>query len=536
MKLPEHELIWKEYEKALDFNAAIGLNETVRTNENFFIGKQWEGVEANGLPTPVFNFLKRVVLFTVSGLSSGSIKMAAAPMDGETKRSGLIADVVNDEFVRLFESNKIGALIRQFMRNAAVDGDSCLYTYWDPDAVSGHPVSGAIVTEVVENNRVFFGNPNDRRVEKQPYIIISSREPVSDVRKRALRSGQPGCELISPDEDERGIDSAHMTDDKVTVLLKLWRDADTGKIWACESAKTAVIREPFSTGLSLYPVTWLNWDYIQDCYHGQAMITGLIPNQIFINKLFAMSMISLMTTAYPKVLYDKTRIARWDNRVGAAIPIAGGDVHSVARIMDPAAISPQIAQFIDLSVGYTQTFLGATSAALGDVRPDNTSAIIALQKASALPNELIQQNLYQCIEDLGRVYLDFMGEYYGTREVYTHHAEAGEGAWREFDFRSLRDARLSLRLDVGASSYWSEIASIQTLDNLMISGKLDLVDYLERIPNGYIAKKQELLDKLRDREKPQADPGATGQTGPLQIESLFPPRAGNPLTQLNQAE
>ena len=173
MKLPEHELIWKEYEKALDFNAAIGLNETVRTNENFFIGKQWEGVEANGLPTPVFNFLKRVVLFTVSGLSSGSIKMAAAPMDGETKRSGLIADVVNDEFVRLFESNKIGALIRQFMRNATVDGDGCLYTYWDPDAVSGHPVSGAIVTEVVENNRVFFGNPNDRRVEKQCHASSS---------------------------------------------------------------------------------------------------------------------------------------------------------------------------------------------------------------------------------------------------------------------------------------------------------------------------------------------------------------------------
>ena len=38
----------------------IDLYENVQTNENFFIGKQWEGVRSNGLPTPVFNFLKRV--------------------------------------------------------------------------------------------------------------------------------------------------------------------------------------------------------------------------------------------------------------------------------------------------------------------------------------------------------------------------------------------------------------------------------------------------------------------------------------------
>ena len=79
----------------------------------------------------------------------------------------------------------------------------------------------------------------------------------------------------------------------------------------------------------------------------------LIPNQIFINKLFAMSMISLMTTAYPKIVYDKTRVPKWDNRVGAAIGINGGDVNSVAKIIDPAQISPQIAQFIQLAIDYT---------------------------------------------------------------------------------------------------------------------------------------------------------------------------------------
>lgn len=65
---------------------------------------------------------------------------------------------------------------------------------------------------------------------------------------------------------------------------------------------------------------------------------------------------------------------------------------------------------------------------------------------------------------------------------------------RPFDFSVLKEIPMSIQLDVGASSYWSEIASQQTLDNLLVQNKIDLVDYLERIPNGYITKKQELLE------------------------------------------
>lgn len=133
-------------------------------------------------------------------------------------------------------------------------------------------------------------------------------------------------------------------------------------------------------------------------------------------KLFAMSMISLMTLAYPKVVYDRTKVSKWSSRVGAAIGV-NGNVDGVAKIIDPASISPQIAQFIDLAVGYTQKFLGASDVALGDTRPDNTSAIIALQRAAATPMELTKQALLQSIEDLGRIFMDFMGAYYGERFV-----------------------------------------------------------------------------------------------------------------------
>ena len=36
--MPDCESVWKEYTKGLGFKAALGLNDTVQTNEDFFIG------------------------------------------------------------------------------------------------------------------------------------------------------------------------------------------------------------------------------------------------------------------------------------------------------------------------------------------------------------------------------------------------------------------------------------------------------------------------------------------------------------------
>lgn len=527
--------VWYQYELGRQFNNQQDLEDKVRTNENFFIGRQWEGVESNGLPTPVFNFLKRVVLFIVAGITSDNLKLNASPLGSApvdlTKKQ--LIDTVNKEFESLFELNKIVNLLRVYMRNAAVDGDGCTYSYWNPDIETGQTAKGAICTEIIENTRIFFGNPNDRRVQKQPYIIIQSREISEMLEHRAYVDGDIEEDIhITPDNDDINQDSRNYTDDKTTVLLKMWRDCDTGTIWAVECTRDRIIREPWDMGIKLYPVTWLNWDYCQDNYHGQAMISGLIPNQIFVNKLYAMSMISLMTTAYPKIVYDKNRIHKWDNRVGAAIPVVGGNVADVAKIIDPAQISPQIAQFIQMAIDHTQTFQGATNVALGDTRPDNTSAIIALQRAASTPSEITKQNLYETVEDLGRIYIEFMGENYGKREVEVVIPDEmaplasfigkapGQSIPAKIDFGQLKKIRLSTKLDVGASSYWSEIAAMQTLDNLLMQNKIDLIDYLERVPNGYITKREELIAKFTKLQQaamqmqPGAGPGAPGAGGP----------------------
>ena len=529
----------KEYEAGLSFNNGIDLYDCVQTNENFFIGKQWEGVKSNGLPTPVFNFLKRVVLFSVANVSTDNLKLHAKRMPSSGQMPAymaeLLADILNDQFASIFEFNKMGSCIREFCRNAAVDADGCAYTYWDPDVDTGQPGKGAIRTEVLLNTQVMFGNPNSRDVQSQPYILIERRMLVKDARKRAKANGKD-TELITADDKEGG--DPHLDQlggDKVTVLLRLWRDDKSGTIHGYECTKNAEIRKEWDLGIKLYPITWMNWDYVQDCYHGQAMITGLIPNQIFVNKLFAMSMISLMTLAYPKVVFDKTKVAKWSNRVGAAIAV-NGNVDGVAKIIDPASISPQISQFIDIAISYTQKFLGASDVALGDTRPDNTSAIIALQRAAATPMELTKQNLLQSIEDLGRIYMEFMAEYYGTRYVEVTGPNGQGKVIVPFDFSVLKKIPFTVELDVGASSYWSEIASMQTLDNLLMQNKISTVEYLKRIPAGQITDRETLIAVLDEQERMQmaaagivpTQPGGQGGGAPGAAAEAAPPVRGGP--------
>ena len=272
------------------------------------------------------------------------------------------------------------------------------------------------------------------------------------------------------------------------------------------------------------------------------MVTGLLANQKFINKMFALVGISLLTTAFPKIIYDKNRIRKWDGSVGTAVGVTG-NVTDVAKVLDGASISPQIAQFIELSFDKTHSLLGASDVAMGDSRPDNTSAIIALQRAANTPMELTKQNDYQCLEDAGRIWIDIMSVRYGIRnvEVSMDMDEAGEQPFgmklpvqkftQPFDFSQLKKIPLTIEQEVGASSYWSEMASMQTLDNLLMNNLITKKQYVERLPNGYVSKKQELLAEFAAEEAaaqqlPQQQNGGTLMSTETTSENI-PVQAGS---------
>lgn len=546
-KIPTLQEILKKYDKAYNFNQAINLYDTVKVNEDYFIGNQWEGVQSNGLPTPTYNMFKRVINFQVSNITSDSMAIQVSTLPGVSQYSSKDLDdicvTVNKQVKAIMERCKIISKNREFLRNAAVTGDGCIHFYFDPSIENGQDVKGEICAEVLDNVRVLFGNPNTKDVQKQPHIILVRRELVDDVRYKmetAREDSEEGAvtddvETIQPDSEKFQNKYDSYTDDKVTVLTYYFRNRETETIWVAEATEQVLVSKPHDTGMKYYPLVWLNWDYVRDCYHGQAMVTGLLPNQNFINKMFALVGISLLTTAFPKYIYDKTKVSSWSGDVGTAIGVSG-NVDGVAKVIEGASVSPQIAQFIELSFDKTHTLLGASDVAMGDSRPDNTSAIIALQRAASTPMEMTKQQDYQCMEDACRIWIDMMSVYYGTRmvEQEIEMDPAGQQplgmdlppqkGMVPFDFSVLSSVRLAVKIDVGTSSYWSEIATMQTLDNLLMNRFITLKQYLERMPAGYMPKQQELIDELKMQSgMSPAPPQGTGMsTEPTSSADIAP--------------
>lgn len=527
---------WLLYEQGKDYNTRVGWYETIDLNERMYAGDQWNGVVSNGLPQPVFNIFRRCINYFISAIMSQKVTATFIPEnipeDSEDEREIEItqaAKLISNYSGVLWEKLKMDSHLRQALLDAAITGDMCGHVYWDSTIKTGQKVEGVeiegdIAFEMIDN--VIFGNPNDSRVEPQPWIIIPYRELVSKLKKEAKANKVSEQDILNiasdTDNKEQSGDLGKIEMEgkgetgKTTVLIKYWRDPETGTIHYTKSTKSCVIVKDTDMGITRYPVAHNNWDKRKNSYHGLAVGTNLVPNQIYINKMFAMVMLNLMNTAFPKVVYNQSLVEKWKNQIGEAIAVqAGEDMSKVAHYLQPGQMSSQIMGTIDAAINYTKDFIGVTDAALGDIKPDNTSAIIAVQQASFIPLETIKQNLYQFVEDIEYIKADMMVAKYGERKITV--IEQGKRVVKIIDFSQLKDVILKIKIEVGASSYWSEITEMQTLDHLLQQEKINFLQWLERVPDGYIPKKDDLMAEIREQMATPPPP----QTTPPSISINF---------------
>ncbi|MBR2181461.1 MAG: hypothetical protein IJ949_06180, partial [Oscillospiraceae bacterium] len=204
----------------------------------------------------------------------------------------------------------------------------------------------------------------------------------------------------------------------------------------------------------------------------------------------------------PKTVYDATKIAKWSNKVGQAIGVVGNPNDAVASAQGGASMSPQVTNLINGLMQHTAEYMGANDAALGNVKPDNTSAIIATQKAAAMPLEIQRLEYFRCMEEAVRIMIDIIRTDYGLRPInITLDGNEYEGV---FDFSTLRGANYNMKVEIGQSSYWSELTQIQTADNLLAKGIIpDAVTYLESIPDEFIKNKAKIVKQIKEAAKQQ---------------------------------
>ncbi|MBQ2743388.1 MAG: hypothetical protein IJF32_11370 [Oscillospiraceae bacterium] len=508
--------IWEEFGRGKNYNKSIDLYETVKKCENFFIGKQWEGLNAPDLPKPVLNVTKRVVSYFIAMLVSDDVgillepykktKMLIQSEDGEPReiiKEELDARVIETEVDKTIERCNIKAQARKVVRNAAVDGDAYMYFYFDEGIDAGNGARGGIVSEVIDNTSVIFGNPYKYEIQKQPYIIIATPCILSDVREEAKKRGLSEDEILHIHADNDSDIYTYKESGRgelCTVITKLWRE--NGTIHAIKTTKDVVLRGEWDTKYERYPIANMIWEEIKNSYHGMSAVSQTIPNQICINQLYAMSIHWAKTGAIQKMLYDATKISSWSNKVGQAIGVMGNPNDAVASASGGTNMSPQMMNIINGLMQHTSEYMGANDAALGNVKPDNTSAIIATQNAAAMPLEIQRLEYFRFMEECVRIIIDIIRTDYGMRPInITCDGATYEGM---HDFSTLSDANYNMKVEIGQSSYWSELTQIQTADNLLAKGIIpDAVTYLESIPDKFIKNKSKIVKQLRENMEQQ---------------------------------
>ncbi|MBQ6986913.1 MAG: hypothetical protein IJQ25_08010 [Oscillibacter sp.] len=494
---------WTLYETGRDYNCQLNPNQysLVRTNTEFFIGNQWLNLPdtpaMRALPKPTFNILKRVASLFIASLTGSAFRLKVEPLF-EAADAAAFADT---ELSNLLEKFHFEYRIRDALFDGAQTGDYCAHFWFDPEARPYGGVGafqdyrGEIQMELVDGINVMFGNPADWRVERQPWILLVGRDRVENLRREARRHHKAGGvgAIVADEDDETAL--------YVLLYTKVTRDHET-TVHVTKATREAVIYDDIDTGLSVYPVAWGNWERQRNQYHGRALVTGLIPNQIFINTLFATAMRHIQLMAFPRVVYNADLISAWTNEVGQAIGVRGlqpgQNVASVAGTIPASEMSAQIFTLIDKTMAYTKECLGVSDVQLGSARPENTSALALLQTNAEVSLENIRAGLHEWLEDIGRILLDMMGTCYGTRPVVTR--RDGETTVTDFDFRVFKHLWLNLRADVGKATVYNESAVLQTLDDLRRDGVLSAVEYLERVPDRLFPRKAELLDELRAAE------------------------------------
>jgi len=507
--------IWREYEQGVDYKTRIGLYRTVDLNERFFAGDQWVGVPHEGLPTPVVNFIRYASAWKIAAVAERRLAMrffADGTNDGGD--IGIYAKQVSGYCDTLWERLRMDYLTKEGLKQAAIAGDYVQYFYWDPELKTGQAVTGDIATQLIDNVNYYPGNPNTPDVQGQPYIILAFREMVDAVRAEAKRNGCDPREIVPDEETEyTSGDRGKVELDgggKCNVLLKMYKK--DGRVWCEKATRSGQVQPPKDTRLSRYPVALMNWDTRRNCCHGVAEVTGLIPNQVYVNKIMALSQLSQMQMSFPKVVYDRTRIREWTNKVAGAIPV-NGDIGGAAQYLTPPGAAYDAWRGLDATMDKTMRMMGANDVTLGSIRnPDNTSAFIAARDAAMVPLQAQQERFYAFIEDIGLIWLDFIRSFYtGGRMIPL--VKDGVRVYVPLEGSVLEEYAMRLKVEVGPSTMWSEVQVLQTLDNLLKGGKITFRQYLERLPEGHIPMMQELLDEAAKAEEGQPGVAPGGPQG-----------------------
>ena len=517
--LKEHtQDLWIEYKKGVDYNRLKGVYEATEKNYNFYHGKQWEGAKLGDIEPTVQNIIKPIVKYKLGVINQNHYEITFNPQAYSTIEEGKdlteLCKVLDRYTAKVWENQKADQKVREATKDSCINDEGIIHNYYDVKKKQ-------IVPEVIDKNNIYYGNENSPDIETQPYIIITYRQPVTEVLKEAetkYNLTQEELELILPDEEtqeQAGYDStSDEVNDMCLIILKYYKK--DGKVYYDRATKYVELEKEKSTELTRYPVAHMNWEKVKGYSRGVGAVNCIIPNQIEINRIDARRCLSVQLGAFQRLVYNEDMITNPEalKKIGGAIKIKGGasvdDVRNAIGYISPSSMSADASNLSTEMKTNTRELEGAGDDATGHVDPTKASgrAILAVQQANQQPLSEQVENYKEFVEDIARIWFDMWKAYEvnGLSIVYEEKDSTGAVVEipGEIPYERLQTLEPNIKVDITPHSPYDRYAQEQSLENLFMTDKITFEEYVEALPEGSVMPKtvlEQIIKKRKEHEE-----------------------------------
>lgn len=549
--------IWQAYNDGKAYQKTLGLETIIPLCVDFYEGRHWGKVsdKTKTLPRPTFNQIEMIVNSKTAGILSTPLKIIFS--SNETPE---LANKLTAFNTQLEKEMKLDDTFEEMVGQGGVEGSSFIHFFWDADAVGRRgEYKGGVRAETIEPLNVIVHNPRETDIQKQKWILIESRCEVDAVK--AMCKNKKDALLIEKDDNQslRG-DTEQDGSNLVTVLTRYFKkngevyfEKLTKKVVVCEetplnpdinkeiikhkedSAESNLpenaSKEDVKYKATLYPIEVYQYKKRKNCIYGRGEVEAIIPNNRTVNFNTAMMSKSVEDQGFGQVVVKDGAMGKGDKFTNDPTKLlidrykGGQGFYTLQK----QPFNPQTYQLNKDILETTRSVTGATEVMTGEIMGANQSgaSIAYLQQQAQKPIDKLAKRYRKFRERCAEILLQFYVLFYEGKEFYNEidskeakRILAGQEAQNEkllndlgqeeaikykdlFNGSELKPYEFDITVEIGAGTQYSELVTVNILDNLLAAEKISLRTYYNVYPQNLLPNKKELLKDLDEQEQGQ---------------------------------
>jgi len=511
----------KQYESVRNYKTSMGFDKDWVKYIDFLEDRQWTYTDKNkNMPKPQHNIIKFAKRAKVSAVLSDTIKVVFSPIESVDESD--IAIKASEMFNYAIEQSNDDIdqeqLDYEVVSDAFALGTGFAHYFWNNNIIGGYNTmyKGSMDGESLDGMNVFPGNPQQKDKDKQPFWIITYRDMVDLIKKEAKENKVPieKMALIVGDKDTNGenyeASKFEVTgEDKTTVYMKYWRDIDDNKIYFSKCTKGVLFKPKTAqwdyngTEIEPYPINHYVWEERKKSIFGIGEIEGMIYNQKAINFISAMQILNIQDTGWSKyiVKFDALK-KQMQNIPGEIVQDESGQPGDNIKPMAVAQMSNQGFQVLDNMIENTRVFNGVSESVTGESLGANmaASAIVALQNQAKVPLDANKKAFKRYKKREAKIKEFFFKCKYELPRTVKVIDDDGNETSQTFTGTDYKEVPLSMNIDIGSGSSYSESLAQSTLDMFLAKGYITALQYAE-LASDNIMPFKERFKKMKEKEE-----------------------------------